>query len=141
MIKLVQTNRGRSRQEFEYELINTGVFDEDRYFDVFVEYAKESPEDILVQISIHNRGPEPAEIHVLPTLWFRNRWSWGRDNPRPSLQATDRSSVALGDREHAGRALSLLRWPGLAAVHGKRNQRAAAVRRTEPDAIRQGRHQ
>ena len=82
-----QTNRGRSRQEFEYELINTGVFDEDRYFDVFVEYAKESPEDILVQISVHNRGPEAAEIHVLPTLWFRNRWSWGRDNPRPSLQA------------------------------------------------------
>ena len=85
--QLVTTNRGRSRQEFEYELLNTGVFDEDRYFDVFVEYAKESPEDILVQISVHNRGPEPAEIHVLPTLWFRNRWSWGRDNPRPSLQA------------------------------------------------------
>ena len=85
--QLVETNRGRSRREFEYELINTGVFDQDRYFDVFVEYAKESPEDILVQISVHNRGPEAAEIHVLPTLWFRNRWSWGRDNPRPSLRA------------------------------------------------------
>jgi hypothetical protein len=83
---LVQTNRGRDRQQFEYELINTGVFDQDRYFDVFVEYAKASPEDLLMQISIHNRGPEPAEIHVLPTLWFRNRWSWGRDNPRPVLQ-------------------------------------------------------
>ncbi len=86
---LVQTNHERIRQEFEYELINTGVFDQDRYFDVFVEYAKESPEDILVQISIHNRGPEAAEIHVLPTLWFRNRWSWGRDNPRPVLQSAD----------------------------------------------------
>ena len=103
--QLVQTNRGRSRQEFEYELINTGVFDEDRYFDVFVEYAKESPEDILVQISVHNRGPEPAEIHVLPTLWFRNRWSWGRDNPRPSLQAVagkaavvKASEAELGER-------------------------------------------
>ncbi|MEN9676337.1 MAG: hypothetical protein RIS76_2233, partial [Verrucomicrobiota bacterium] len=84
---LVQTNRSRSRQEFEYELINTGVFKDDRYFDVFVEYAKESPEDLLVQISIHNRGPEAAEIHVLPTLWFRNRWSWGRDHPRPTLEA------------------------------------------------------
>src|SRR5678815_2222929 len=84
---LVQTNRGRSRQEFEYELINTGVFDQDRYFDVFVEYAKESPEDILVQITVHNRGPEAADLHLLPTLWFRNRWSWGRDNPRPSLRA------------------------------------------------------
>jgi hypothetical protein len=85
--KLVQTNRERSRQESEYELINTGVFDRDRYFDVFVEYAKEGPEDILVQISVFNRGPEPAEIHLLPTLWFRNRWSWGRDNPRPTLEA------------------------------------------------------
>jgi hypothetical protein len=92
---LVKTNQGRSRQEFEYELINTGVFDQDRYFDVFVEYAKESPEDILVQISIHNRGPEPAEIHVLPTLWFRNRWSWGRDNPRPVLEATDGKSTTM----------------------------------------------
>jgi hypothetical protein len=85
--QLVKANQGRSRQEFEYELLNTGVFDEDRYFDVFVEYAKESPEDILVQITVHNRGPEAGEIHVLPTLWFRNRWSWGREKPRPSLQA------------------------------------------------------
>ena len=85
--ELVRTNRNRGRQESEYELIHTGVFDEDRYFDVFVEYAKESPEDILVQISVHNRGPEAAELHLLPTLWFRNRWSWGRDNPRPVLEA------------------------------------------------------
>jgi len=84
--KLVQTNRGRGRHEAEYELLNTGAFDQNRYFDVFVEYAKESPEDILVQIGVHNRGPDPAEIHVLPTLWFRNRWSWGRDNPRPVLE-------------------------------------------------------
>jgi Mannosylglycerate hydrolase MGH1-like glycoside hydrolase domain len=100
--KLVETNRARSRHEFEYELINTGVFDDDRYFDVFVEYAKASPEDILVQISIHNRGPEPAEIHVLPTLWFRNRWSWGRDNPRPVLKATDRSSLASATESSLG---------------------------------------
>ena len=65
---LVQTNRGRSRQEFEYELINTGVFNDNRYFDVFVEYAKESPEDILIQITIHNRGDQAAELDVLPTL-------------------------------------------------------------------------
>ena len=84
---LVRTNRGRTRQQFEYELLNTGVFDQNRYFDVFVEYAKESPEDILVQISIHNRGPQAGELHVLPTLWFRNRWSWGNGVPRPSLRA------------------------------------------------------
>ena len=71
------------------------MFDQDRYFDVFVEYAKESPEDILVHIIVHNRGPEPAEIHVLPTLWFRNRWSWGRDNPRPSLQAVAVNSAVV----------------------------------------------
>jgi hypothetical protein len=93
--QIVQTNRSRSRHELEYELINTGVFDQDRYFDVFVEYAKESPEDILVQISVHNRGPEPAEIHVLPTLWFRNRWSWGRDNPRPVLESADAKSTTM----------------------------------------------
>ncbi|MCI0456039.1 MAG: glucosidase [Gemmataceae bacterium] len=83
---LVETSRSRSRQEFEYELLDTGVFDQDRYFDVFVEYAKESPEDILIQISIHNRGPEPAQLHVLPTLWFRNQWSWHGITDRPSLQ-------------------------------------------------------
>jgi hypothetical protein len=100
---LVETNRGRSRQELEYELINTGVFDQDRYFDVFVEYAKESPEDILVQISVHNRGPEAAELHVLPTLWFRNRWSWGRDNPRPVLQAdTGKSAVVHANEADLG---------------------------------------
>jgi hypothetical protein len=66
---LVNTNRSRSRNEFEFELLDTGIFDEDRYFDVFVEYAKGSPEDILIKISIINRGPEPASLNVLPTLW------------------------------------------------------------------------
>jgi hypothetical protein len=82
---LVQSSRSRSRQEFEYELLDTGIFDQDRYFDVFVEYAKESPEDILIQISVHNRGPEPAQLAVLPTLWFRNEWSWHGSPDRPSL--------------------------------------------------------
>jgi hypothetical protein len=84
--KLVETSRGRSRQEFEYELLDTGVFDQNRYFDVFVEYAKESPEDVLIQITVHNRGPEAAELHVLPTLWFRNQWSWEGPSERPELQ-------------------------------------------------------
>jgi hypothetical protein len=84
---LVLTSRGRSRSQFEYELLDTGVFDDNRYFDVFVEYAKESPEDILIQISVHNRGPDPAELHVLPTLWFRNEWSWSPKSDRPVLEA------------------------------------------------------
>ena len=74
---LLETNRRRSREEFEYELLDTGVFKEDRYFDVFVEYAKGGPDDILVKITAVNRGPDAAELHLLPTLWFRNDWaSW-----------------------------------------------------------------
>jgi Glycosyl hydrolase family 63 C-terminal domain/Mannosylglycerate hydrolase MGH1-like glycoside hydrolase domain len=72
---LVRTNRQRTREEMEYELLDTGVFDKDRYFDIFVEYAKGGAEDILVQITAVNRGPEEAELHLLPTLWFRNNWS------------------------------------------------------------------
>ena len=82
---LVRSNRQRSRSEPEYELLDTGVFDDNRYFDVFVEYSKESPEDILVEITIHNRGPEPAELHVLPTLWFRNTWGGVPAGLRPTL--------------------------------------------------------
>ncbi len=72
---LVETNRRRSRNEMEYELLDTGVFNDDRYFDVFVEYAKDGPDDMLVQITAVNRGPEQAELHLLPTLWFRNDWA------------------------------------------------------------------
>ncbi|SEM76557.1 Glycosyl hydrolase family 63 C-terminal domain-containing protein [Syntrophus gentianae] len=90
-VDLVETNRRRSREEMEYELLDTGVFNEDRYFDVFVEYAKAGPEDILVQITAINRGPEAAELHLLPTLWFRNDWaSWiaesNRSPEKPSLK-------------------------------------------------------
>jgi hypothetical protein len=70
----------------EYELLDTGVFDENRYFDVFVEYAKQTPEDILIQIRVVNRGPEAAAVRVLPTLWFRNTWAWAPGTPKPSLK-------------------------------------------------------
>jgi hypothetical protein len=83
---LIETNRRRGRHDMEYELLETGVFDQDRYFDIFVEYAKHSAEDLLVQISVVNRGPEPATIHLLPTLWFRNTWTWWPGTPRPSLR-------------------------------------------------------
>jgi len=92
---LVETNRRRSRNEFEYELLDTGVFNEDRYFDVFVEYAKASPEDVLVRITAVNRGPETATLHVLPTLWFRNTWSSERDGHKPELH---RESAPAGTR-------------------------------------------
>ena len=85
-LNLIQTNRGRNRFDMEYELLDTGIFNEDRYFDVFVEYAKQGPEDVLVQISVTNRGPEAAELHVLPTLLFRNTWTWWPGTPKPSLK-------------------------------------------------------
>jgi Mannosylglycerate hydrolase MGH1-like glycoside hydrolase domain len=114
---LIETNRRRGKLDFEYELLDTGVFDQDRYFDVFVEYAKASPEDILIQITVENRGPEPATLHVLPTLWFRNVWSWGGDAVRPVLrQAAGEaggviaaSHPELGERRlHAEGAAALL---------------------------------
>ncbi|WP_026103385.1 MGH1-like glycoside hydrolase domain-containing protein [Pseudanabaena sp. PCC 6802] len=83
---LVKTNKQRSRDELEYELLDTGVFDEDRYFDVFVEYAKADCEDILIKISVANRGPETATLHLLPTIWFRNTWSWADGGSKPILQ-------------------------------------------------------
>ncbi len=98
---LVNTNRGRSREELEYELIDTGVFDQDRYFDVFVEYAKGGPDDILIKITAHNRGPEAARLHLLPTLWFRNTWSWQDGTPKPSVREAGGAILAshpeLGD--------------------------------------------
>jgi Glycosyl hydrolase family 63 C-terminal domain len=83
--QLVEENRRRGRSSPEYELIDTGIFDDDRYFDVFVEYAKATPEDILVRLTIINRGPAAATLDLLPTLWFRNTWSWQPHAPRPAL--------------------------------------------------------
>jgi hypothetical protein len=98
---LVEINKRRGRSDFEYELLDTGVFDRDRYFDVFVEYAKASPTDILVQISVHNRGPAPAELHVLPTLWFRNTWAAGGDAEKPLLrQVADASAPCVVEAVH-----------------------------------------
>src|SRR5256712_3668242 len=99
---LVEENRRRGKHDAEFELVDTGVFDDGRYFDVTAEYAKASPEDILVRVTVANRGPDAAPLHVLPTLWFRNTWSWGRTGegywPKPRLgRAGDGTIVA----EHA----------------------------------------
>ena len=87
---LVAENRRRGRTEPEYELIDTGIFAKDRYFDVVIEYAKASPRDILIRISATNRSSGPAPLHLLPTLWFRNRWAWNDDTPRPEFRAVER---------------------------------------------------
>ena len=92
-LDLVETNRQRSREEFEYELLDTGIFNEDKYFDVFVEYAKADPEDTLIRISVHNRGSEDAELHVLPTLWFRNTWNGEDGEKKPVLGKIDEDKI------------------------------------------------
>lgn len=84
---LVTTNKSRSRTDSEYELIDTGIFNDNRYFDIFVEYVKAAPEDTLIQISIHNRGNEDAPIHVLPSLWFRNTWFSSEQQSKPILKS------------------------------------------------------
>jgi hypothetical protein len=82
---LIEENHRRTRHDPEFELLDTGIFRENRYFDIFVEYAKAGPEDICIRINAFNRGPDAADLHMLPTIWFRNTWSWGRDNRKPRL--------------------------------------------------------
>ena len=99
---LVRTNRQRTRTELEYELLDTGIFEENRYFDVFVESAKQTAEDILIEITLCNRGSESAMVHVLPTLWFRNTWAWWADTPKPSLkQVTGSSGMRVVAASHS----------------------------------------
>lgn len=93
--QLVEQNRGLSKEQPEFELIDTGIFAEDRYFDVFVEYAKADVEDILIRITVVNRGPEAATLQLLPTVWFRNIWSWHPGSPRPRLSRTKASGQAV----------------------------------------------
>ncbi len=98
--ELIVANRNRSRDEPEFELLDTGIFDDDRYFDVFVEYAKEGPEDLLIRISVANRGTEAATLHVLPTLWFRNTWSWADGGSKPVLQKAGKSAGSIVHAHH-----------------------------------------
>ena len=89
---LVRENKRRTRQQPEYELMHTGVFDDNRYFDIFIEYAKADPDDILIKITTHNRGASAALLYLIPTLWFRNTWAWGYDSYRPSLMSNRKSN-------------------------------------------------
>jgi hypothetical protein len=100
--QLIEESRRRGRQEPEFELLDTGIFDDDRYWDVFTEYAKASPNDVLMRVTVHNRGPEEATIHLLPQLWFRNTWSWKPGATKPTLCAVAANEIAgkhpqLGD--------------------------------------------
>lgn len=98
---LVEENHKRDRMQPEFELIDTGIFDEDKYFDIFVEYAKAAEEDILMKITVHNRGSEDAALNVLPQLWFRNTWSWGYDDYKPQIKPSDNGDM-LADHQALG---------------------------------------
>ncbi|MDH5641901.1 MAG: glucosidase, partial [Nitrospira sp.] len=124
---LLEENRRRGRGDLEYELIDTGVFEHDRYFDVLVEYAKASPEDLLIRIHVTNRGPDQAELTLLPTLWFRNTWSWGLDARRPRMRegtpSKDMSVIELDHDYYGTRRLWCDRKPPLLFTENETNSR------------------
>jgi hypothetical protein len=96
---LVQENRRRNREQPEFELMDTGIFNDDNYFDVFIEYAKSDMEDILVRITVHNRGRNAAPLFILPTIWFRNTWSWGYDDYKPTMMSSNEGNIIIKHRE------------------------------------------
>jgi hypothetical protein len=121
--QLVSENRRRGRGDMEFELTDTGVFDDNRYFDVTVEYAKGSPEDILICIEVANRGPEDADIHVLPTVWFRNTWSWGYPVVKPELHEVLDSAIELNEPQYGKRWLFTEGSPELLFTENETNSR------------------
>src|SRR5580700_10472907 len=97
--QLLQENKRRTRFEPEYELLDTGIFDGDAYFDVFIEYAKGDVNDILLRITAHNRGKADAPLHILPTIWFRNTWAWGYNDYKPTLTSSNQENITVSHRE------------------------------------------
>ena len=125
--RLIEENARRDRSAPEFELLDTGVFDDDRYFDVTAEYAKATPDDVLVRLTVANRGPEPAPLHLLPTLWFRNTWSWEPVAPRPRLRRVDgvagAAAVWVEHPDLAGFRLLAEGTPGLLFTENETNVR------------------
>jgi hypothetical protein len=96
--RLVAENKKRGKLDPEFELMDTGIFEADKYFDVFIEYAKADTHDLLIKITVHNRGSEAASLHVLPTVWYRNTWSWGYDNYKPEMFLDDKNNIKMNHR-------------------------------------------
>jgi hypothetical protein len=135
--RLVMENRRRAKSDPEFELIDTGIFDESRYFDIFIEYAKATFEDILIRITVANRGPEAASLRALPTLWFRNTWSWGRDDRKPRVSTcstVDRLSVLEAEQNYYGKRWMVFEGsPVLLFTENETNfQRLYGVQRPTP---------
>ena len=143
---LLRSNAGRGKDELEYELLDTGAFDQDRYFDVFVEYAKAGPEDLLIRIDVVNRGPEAAPLHLLPTLWFRNTWSLGGGGSRPSMEKVEHPAASVIATHHTASPgqdalpdYHLYCEEAGAALHRERDEREQALEPAQPDSVREGR--
>jgi hypothetical protein len=119
--RLIEENRDRSKLDREFELLDTGVFDEDRYFDVFVEYAKADVEDILIKITIANRGPEEADLNVLPTVWFRNTWTWNGLNADCGMRSAESGAIEIESREYGKRWLHFEGEPELLFTENETN--------------------
>jgi hypothetical protein len=125
--ELVSVNGARSRDELEYELIDTGIFDEGRYFDVEVEYAKSAPDDIVCRVTVHNRSSQDAALHVLPTLWFRNTWSWEDERPRPRLSRVDSAGPVIRAEHNELGVYYLYAEPGATLLFCDNETNAARV--------------
>ena len=140
---LVATNARRGKLDMEYELLDTGVFNDDRYFDVVVEYAKAAPDDVLMLVTAHNRGPDEAPLHLLPTLWFRNTWSWGDGHAeaRPRRRAGRRRHRHPRAARRTRRLADVRRRLRGAVVLRERDEHRADVRHPQRLSVRQGRDQ
>ena len=121
--RLVEENRRRGKDQPEFELLDTGIFDDDRYFDVFVEYAKADAEDILMLVTVHNRGPETATIQLLPQLWFRNAWSWKPGAKKPQLSLGRSGTVSVKHAELGDYTLHCEGKPDLVFCDNETNTR------------------
>ncbi len=120
---LIEENRRRGKDEPEFELIDTGIFDNDRYFDVFVEYAKADPEDILIRITVFNRGSEDAALNLLPQIWFRNTWAWGSDGHKPKMAKANDNSILIEQADLGTMRLSCEGRPELLFCENETNAR------------------
>ena len=130
--KLVTVNGTRDRRDPEYEILDTGIFDLDRYWITEVTYAKASPTDLLVTIRVTNAGPDADTIHVLPSAWFRNTWSWDADEPKPVMARIDVTASAVGIEHPFLGGLELLAAPAVTASGSTRRNRRCCSARTRP---------
>ena len=139
--RLREVNRSRSRSDPEFELIDTGVFDQNRYFDVLVEYAKADTDDILIRITVINRGPETAAIHVLPTLWFRNTWSWTLDAKRPALSKAEGCAIDIEEQSLGAFRFTCDGQPPLLFTENETNAQALWGRPVDQPYLKDAFHQ